>query len=467
MANDAVLEPDPDIAREVAASLLVHCFPLMLTDVVRAHHPMGFPQFHLLTEEAETLAPGLADNDSRIVLASAWLDLTDGPVVLHLPHMGGRFFNLTLTDTAGQVFASLGARTGDDTGVSLALAPPNWDGKLPNGLRAARATGNHAWAVSRIRARSNLDLSDALGVAKRQRVTVLHADLDKPRRPMSTLETPCPSCLRQAAEIGPALLFHRLDVSLARAPIWFRETAEPAVSALRAKIGGPPPSATWSPEFGRALARGFADGIAAIQAVAEAAWRAQQGWRTLPGGADHAASGVFSRAARAYSSLGAPLREDLLSLVCDRDASGLPLSGDHGYRIRFAKGALPPVQSLWWLSAQPAAPLDQRRGIGDLGEPKINPDGSLDVFIQRTLPGDDLALNWLPIPAGRFSLDMRLFTPRPQALTGAWRMPPVERLEARFGSDHNLEGTPVAAGRPPPAYPTKEANPPLPIGRTP
>jgi hypothetical protein len=253
---------------------------------------------------------------------------------------------------------------------------------------------------------------------------------------MSTLEPPCPSSLRQAAEITPALFFHRLDAILARTPESFRRTQGPRLNALRAELGGPPRADEWSAEFARALALGFADGLAAMQAQAVSASSRQRGWRPLPGGADNASAGALARAARAYASLGAPPHEDMLSLACDRDKQGRPLSGEHCYRIRFPGSALPPVQALWWLSAHPSPAFDQRRGIGASGEPNVNPDGSIDLILQLAAPDVGLAANWLPIPAGGFSLTMRLFAPSPRALSGAWRMPPVERLE-----------TPVMTGR--------------------
>jgi hypothetical protein len=78
---------------------------------------MALQQFHLLPPDGADLAPGLLEDDPCVVIASAWIDLTDGPVVLHLPHTHGRHFDLTLIDTAGEPFASLGTRTDDDGGV--------------------------------------------------------------------------------------------------------------------------------------------------------------------------------------------------------------------------------------------------------------------------------------------------------------------------------------------------------------
>jgi hypothetical protein len=42
----------------------------------------------------------------------------------------------------------------------------------------------------------------------------------------------------------------------------------------------------------------------------------------------------------------------------------------------------------------------------------INPDGSLDIYIQNEPPQDaKQKANWLPAPAGGFNLNLRLYVP--------------------------------------------------------
>src|SRR5262245_65451392 len=56
---------------------------------------------------------------------------------------------------------------------------------------------------------------------------------------------------------------------------------------------------------------------------------------------------------------------------------------------------------------------------------KTNPDGSLDLYFQNESPGKDKEWNWLPAPDGPFNLTMRLYAPKPDALTGKWNPPVV------------------------------------------
>jgi hypothetical protein len=61
---------------------------------------------------------------------------------------------------------------------------------------------------------------------------------------------------------------------------------------------------------------------------------------------------------------------------------------------------------------------------------KYNSDGSLDLYIQKDSPGKDKEANWLPAPAGKFVLMMRLYWPReapPSLIDGSWKIPGVKK----------------------------------------
>ena len=58
-----------------------------------------------------------------------------------------------------------------------------------------------------------------------------------------------------------------------------------------------------------------------------------------------------------------------------------------------------------------------------------NPDGSLDLYIQRNSPGKGKEANWLPSAATDFSVTMRAYHPKPALLDGAWTPPAIEKLK--------------------------------------
>jgi hypothetical protein len=59
-------------------------------------------------------------------------------------------------------------------------------------------------------------------------------------------------------------------------------------------------------------------------------------------------------------------------------------------------------------------------------------DGSLTLDIQHDAPaGGAPRANWLPAPSGSFHLVMRLYEPKPSALSGRWKPPFVVRAGPR------------------------------------
>jgi len=54
-------------------------------------------------------------------------------------------------------------------------------------------------------------------------------------------------------------------------------------------------------------------------------------------------------------------------------------------------------------------------------------DGSLSIYIQNESPGADKESNWLPAPDSPFSLQARLYWPKPEALDPLYVSPPVRK----------------------------------------
>jgi hypothetical protein len=61
-----------------------------------------------------------------------------------------------------------------------------------------------------------------------------------------------------------------------------------------------------------------------------------------------------------------------------------------------------------------------------------NPDGSVDLYLQRENPGGDREANWLPAPPSKFIPMMRLYWPSdaaPSILDGTWKPPALKRVD--------------------------------------
>ena len=63
-----------------------------------------------------------------------------------------------------------------------------------------------------------------------------------------------------------------------------------------------------------------------------------------------------------------------------------------------------------------------------LSDLKRDADGGITLYIQHDAPNTDTVSNWLPSPSGPFSMWMRLYWPKAEALNGTWKQPPLEHV---------------------------------------
>ncbi|MFD1218115.1 DUF1254 domain-containing protein [Microbulbifer celer] len=157
------------------------------------------------------------------------------------------------------------------------------------------------------------------------------------------------------------------------------------------------------------------------------------GWSMNLSGMGNYGTNYLRRAAVAFGGLGANVPDDAVYPTAFVDADGEPLRSDRRYVMHFDKDEMPPARAFWSLTMYNDRqlfadnPID-RYAIGDRDKLTFNPDGSLDLYIQRESPGAGKESNWLPTPAdGNFSLMMRLYWPALEVLDGSWAPPQVKR----------------------------------------
>jgi hypothetical protein len=133
--------------------------------------------------------------------------------------------------------------------------------------------------------------------------------------------------------------------------------------------------------------------------------------------------------------LGANRPQDAVYPTPQKAADDRAYDGTNKYVMRFAKGQLPPVEGFWSLTMYDgqyffvANPIN-RYSISPRQSPKSNSDGSVDLYIQKDSPGADKESNWLPAPAGKFILMLRMYWPNesdPSIIDGTWTIPPVKK----------------------------------------
>lgn len=177
---------------------------------------------------------------------------------------------------------------------------------------------------------------------------------------------------------------------------------------------------------------GFGLAVVTIEIVARVKATRINGWITIFG-CGEPGNGMLLRAACARIFLG-PVNspQEAMYWKTQVDGAGHVLSGECNYILHFPPGELPPNDAFWSLTMGDAKnrfvanPIN-RYSVSDRSGLVRNADGSVDIYIQNTGPTGHES-NWLPAPAGRFILWLRVYVPGAAILDGTYKVPPIVRV---------------------------------------
>jgi hypothetical protein len=100
------------------------------------------------------------------LLTVGWLDLSQGPLLLHVPDFSGRYYSVQFTDPFDVNFAYVGTRTTGTQAGDYLITGPGWTGQVPAGMTQIPSPDNSVLVLGRILVYSDGDLSTAYGLAK-------------------------------------------------------------------------------------------------------------------------------------------------------------------------------------------------------------------------------------------------------------------------------------------------------------
>jgi hypothetical protein len=116
----------------------------------------------------------LATGTDDVLYIGGWLDLSQGPQVLHVPDMAGRYYSVQFTDPSdGANFAYVGKRTTGTVAGEYLISGPGWNGAMPQGMTQIVSPNNAALVFGRVFVESDSDLPIAYGLAKQIQLTPL------------------------------------------------------------------------------------------------------------------------------------------------------------------------------------------------------------------------------------------------------------------------------------------------------
>jgi hypothetical protein len=108
------------------------------------------------------------------LLTAGWLDLRQGPLVLHVPDMNDRYYSVQFTDPSKNiVFAYVGTRTTGMQAGDYLITGRNWKGLIPSDMKQISSPNNSVLVAGRLLVKSDSDLATAYGLSKQIQLTPL------------------------------------------------------------------------------------------------------------------------------------------------------------------------------------------------------------------------------------------------------------------------------------------------------
>lgn len=401
------------------------------------HAPMG--QFVRMRTYPDASFRDVTAPNADTLYTTAWIDVGKEPWVLSIPDMKGRYFLFPMLDGWTNVFEVPGSRTTGTGAQTYAITGPGWKGTLPAGVVEYKSPTAIVWLLGRIYCTGTPEDYAAVHALQDQFKIVPLSAWGKDWTPPAGKVDPSidmKTAVREQVNALSGVDYFKLLAELLKANPPAAADA-PVLPAL-AQVGVVPgkdfdPSAADPSVLNRVPKIAF-DKIM-LHFVTGGDFKRVNGWlySTHMGvyGTDYA-----QRALVTAIGLGANRPEDAIYPMSTKAGGGLigrKYDGANKYVMHFPKGQLPPAKGFWSLTMYDegyffvANPIN-RYSISERQNLKTNPDGSVDLYIQHESPGADKESNWLPAPAGRFQLMLRLYWPNPadpSILDGSWTIPPV------------------------------------------
>ena len=105
---------------------------------------------------------------------AGWLDLSKGPLVLHVPDMNDRYYSVQFTDPLKNTnFAYVGTRTTGTQAGDYLITRPSWKGQVPSGMKQISSPNKSVLVLGRVLVKSDSDVATAYNLSKQIQLTPL------------------------------------------------------------------------------------------------------------------------------------------------------------------------------------------------------------------------------------------------------------------------------------------------------
>ena len=433
----------PEQARAIAKDAYIYGYPMV--DSYRIQNAYfinpNSPEYKGPWNEVHSVARVFTPADTAVQTPNSdtpysmlGADLRTEPLVLMVPPMEkDRYYSLQFIDGYTANFAYVGSRTTGNNGGVYLLAGPSWNGAKPEGVDSViKADTDFVLVAYRTQLFGPDDLENVKKIQAGYQAQPLSA-FQKKKAPTAAPAIDWPAPLTPDEQKTSIRFFDLLDFQFTYAPVL---DSEKDVRARFASIGltgdGTFSAEKLSPEMRQAFTDGMADAWAEFNAFKKDkvdTGEVKSG--QLFGTREELNGNYLYRMAGAVIGIYANSNAEAMYPVLSTDSDGQPLSGANKYTLTFPDGKLPPANAFWSVTMykMPESLLvDNPINRYVINSPMLpdlvrNPDGGITLYVQNEPPVADKEANWLPAPAGPFTVFMRIYWPKPEALDGSWQPP--------------------------------------------
>ncbi len=434
-----------DDTRSIAKEAYVYGFPLVdgyrilhayFADKTGKEYKTGWNQIYNTARVYTPADKAVQTPNSDTPYSFIGADLRAEPLVITIPSIEkNRYLSLQFVDLYTFNFAYAGSRTTGNGGGSFLLAGPDWKGEKPAGIKEIiRSETELAVVIFRTQLFNPGDLDNVKKIQAQFTLQPLSAFLRK-AAPPAVAPIAFLKPLSPAQEKTSPEFFNLLNFVLGFCAIHPSETElMNRLGKIGVVPGKPFDAGKLAPEKRKALTDGMTDGWHEFENFKAGLDKGTNVSTPRFGTRERLNNNYLARMAGAALGIYGNSKEEAVYESYRVDDIGKHLDGNNNYSLYFPEGQLPPANAFWSLTMYKLPEIllvenpIKRYLINSAMLPDLVKDakGGITLYIQNSAPAKDKMANWLPAPAGPFSLTIRIYWPDDTALNGTWKRPPIK-----------------------------------------
>ncbi len=429
------------IGEEVA----MYAYPLVMMDTLckqqtytnaPTQNKAPINQFAHEKRQATPLDLGLFPNIDCLA-SSAWINISREPQIIHFPPLLKRHFFFEIFDAWTNVIATINPTILGDEAADFMIVPPDYKAKIPQGVTVIKSNSSLVNIRGFIQCFGPDDYEQIAVIQNAMQIVPLRQYGDD-YSPPALVPYPPLAATKERASDQLASMFSREffdtfgDLVLDNPPPPQDVAMLKPMRAIGIKGKNDYDVEAINPLIEAGLAMAWHNTRNYIEDSFGSVVSERGHWTTVIRTEKDFGTDYVRRSLLARAHLPCPLSQNLLAFQIDVDSRGMRLHGRATYKIRIPN--MDKLAKLWSLTLYTEEatlcqnPINAYAIQSFATSLKKNADGSCDIYMQR-YPRDLPTYNWLPCPFGNYSLILRLYEPREEALY--WNPPEIKLFLTR------------------------------------